>query len=420
MTIGRKMRKSLLYKVIVLIMCGCIGVTSCTVSTPAKQTAVVPDAIVTATIRSAATVTSSIDPTVIPTQPLQPTITAALLPTPTAVSAEIVSRTCTISPQRFNFRQSLNMNELSYLRFENENSLIFEGRTNRPEPIVTPVTPDPTPEIRPDPFASYRILITGGQLNLLDGKFTSRPLEVGSPLGNPCGEDCPMEVISQSPNGKWQVIQVSDWVREKEGYWLVSENEMVHLVPYVTGAELRWSDDSSLLWLVTSYPNDIGGYTLLIQLGDSVSIKESERGSWLDPLFYFYAFSPLDRMLILMPSYEHGFSRTEELFQIDLAEYPVQATKVRDVPGIVAVSWNVPTQSFLIQIVKEEMVEFQDLSGNTLVTIPFSTLESVIPALADENGSLLTGLGRNYTLSESGKRLALVHSPGEIWVFYCE
>jgi hypothetical protein len=155
-------------------------------------------------------------------------------------------------------------------------------------------------------------------------------------------------------------------------------------------------------------------------LGDPVSIKKSEQGGWLDPLLYYYAFSPLDKTLVLMPSYEHGFSRTEELFQIDLTEYPVQATKVRDIPGIVAVNWNVPTQNFLIEIVKEKSVEFQDLWGNSLITIPFSTLEPIIPTLADESSSLSTGLSRNYTLSKSGQRLALVYGSGEIWVFSCE
>ncbi|MEZ4644873.1 MAG: hypothetical protein R3E31_19445, partial [Chloroflexota bacterium] len=283
-----------------------------------------------------------------------------------------------------------------------------------------PATPEPTPEIRPDPFASYRILVTGGQLNLLDGKFSSRSLDVGPSLSNPCGEDCPMEVISQSPNGKWQVIQVSDWVREKEGYWLVSEGSMERLVPYVTGAELHWSDDNSLLWLITSYPNDRGEYSLLVQLDYPVSIQESEQGNWLDPLLYFYAFSPLDKTLILMPSYEHGLSRTEELFQIDLTEHPIRVTKIRDVPGIVAISWNMSTQSFLVEVVKDDRVEFQDLAGNILLIIPFSTLEPVIPALADEDGSLLTGLSRSFTLSESGKQLALIHGPEQIWVFTCE
>ncbi len=411
------MRRFLYLKIISLMICGCIGMVSCTTSEPVKQTAMVTEqAPVTVMAPSATPLAAS-------TRHLLPTMTAtAALSSTTIISTntEYRPKTCTTPPQRFNFSQGLGMQELSNLEFEDEYSLVFEGWTNRPDPLVTPVTPEPTPEIRPDPFASHRILVTSGQLNLLNGTFSSRPLAVGHPLSNPCGEDCPMEVISQSPDSKWQVIQVSDWVSETEGYWLVNEDKMERLVPYITGTTFRWADDSSLLWLITPYPNDRGGYTSLVQLGDSVSVKQSERGGWLDPLLYFHAFSPFDKTLVLMPSFEHGHSRTEELFQTNLIEYPMQITKARDIPGIVAVSWNTPSQNFLIEVVKEKSVEFQDLLGNTLVTIPFSTLEPIIPTLKDDSSSLSTGLSHNYALSESGQRMALVHSSGEIWVFSCE
>ncbi len=410
------MKKSLPI-LIILIICGCIGFTGCTVSS-AEEMIVTQDYIVATKIQSTATSTSL---TLTLPSARQSTPVATLSPAPTTTnSTDIIPKTCTVPPKRYNARQELNINKISFLEFDNENLLTFEGWTQRPEPIVTPITPEPTPDMFPGPNNSARILLVGGQLHLEDGEFDSFPLEVAPPLGNPCGEACPMEVVSQSPDGQWQLIQVSDWLSEKEGFWLVGKEEMLRLIPYVTNSKWRWSSDSSLLWIVTSHPNDIGGYTQLVQLDPSVSIKETERGSLLDPFLYFLAFSPLDKTIVSIPSYEQGLSRSEELYQVNATESITQGKKIRDVPGIIRASWNMPTQSFLVEVVKERRVEYQDLFGNPIVTIPFNTLEAVIPSLADENRTLDYGLSNNFTLSKSGRYLAIIHTPGEIWVFNCE
>jgi hypothetical protein len=99
----------------------------------------------------------------------------------------------------------------------------------------------------------------------------------------------------------------------------------------------------------------------------------------------------------------------------------MEATEgVQTISGIAAVIWNEATESFLLQVVNESDIEIRDLQENTVITIPYTTLESVIPALSGEQNTLSRGLSRLYALSHSGRYLAVIHSPREIWLFDCE
>ena len=392
------MRNSLPYTIAFLLASVCIGIFGCTV-------------------QSTDTSTSSEVATSVPTQPVKPITNATSSPN----GSDIDSKTCLTSPLRFNFRQELGINNIAYLKFENEDLLTFQGWTQRPEPNVTPITPEPTPDVRPEPNTSSRILFVSGQLSILDEKFSSLLLDVSSPLGNPCGEECPLEVISQSPNNEWQLIQVSDWLRNKNGVWLVSKEEMVRLVPFVSDPWWRWSNDNSLLWFTSNNPNDLGGITLLVHLNKPVTIDIAENGGLLDTFFYFPAFSPLNKNVQSVQSFEQGANRTEELFTIDISTSLTQASESRLVPGIVSVDWNDTTQSFLVQVVTGNGVEIQDITGDVLITIPLDTLKTAIPSLA-EGRVELTGISNpgNYGLSSSGSRLVVVRNNEEFWLFDCE
>jgi hypothetical protein len=347
--------------------------------------------------------------------------------TPTSTSVFPLSnnahspRVCISPPQQFNIREVLDMSILD-LRFENEDLVTFEGWTEGPNPIVTPVTPESTPDMFPGPYIYTRRLLSGGQISLSDGQIRPRPLDTEPLLNNPCGEDCPLEILSQSPNREWQLVQVHDWLVEISGIWLVGRTEMVRLVPYITHLQWQWAIDSSLLWIVYSDP-ELGGYTLVVELGSPVITRGTgsiagELPPVLNPWYYIVAFSPIDKVAISTTSFEFTELDSDELFTIKLTDPLTLTSSTSVIPGIVTVNWNDATQSFLLEIVKESGVEIQDLSGNTLLVIPRNTLK-LFHSVPDE-GPLepYFRIGNGYALSPSGEKFIIVQGPN-LLLFEC-
>jgi hypothetical protein len=258
-------------------------------------------------------------------------------------------RVCASRPQQFNVREALDMSIIQ-IRFENENLLTFEGWTQGPEPVVTPITPEPTPDMLPGPYIHTRRVLVGGQLSLPEGQFSLRSLDMELVLNNPCGEDCPLEIISQSPNQEWQLVQVHDWLERISGIWLVSKNDMVRIIPYITHLEWQWAIDNSLLWIVYSDPH-LGGYTLVAQLGNPVTIRMTgpvieDLPPLLNPWYYNVAFSPIDKVAISTTSFEFPQLDTDELFTINLTDAFTLTGLPEVIPGVVTVRWNEATQNF--------------------------------------------------------------------------
>lgn len=356
----------------------------------------------------------------------QPSDNIAMI-TPTSVPVPIEDgkyfpRVCAAPPQEFDIREALNMSILR-LRFENEKLLTFEGWTEGSEPIVTPLTPEPTPNMFPGSYIYTRRQIVGGQLSLPEEQFSQRPLNVASLLNNPCGETCPLEIIGQSPNQEWQLVQVHDWLVEKSGIWLVSKKEMIRLIPYITHLQWQWATDSSLLWIVYNDP-ELGGYTLVAQLDNPIVIRGTgpiteDLPHLLDPWYFIVAFSPVDKMAISTTSFEFPRLDSDELFTINLTDTFTVTDSSRIIPGIVTTNWNEGTQSFLLEVVTKSGVEIQDMFENTLITIPRSILE-MFHSLPNE-GTLKPSfrIGDNYALSPSGVKFAVVQG-FRLLLFECE
>lgn len=149
----------------------------------------------------------------------------------------------------FDYRQEFGIGGLFNLQFEGDDSLTFNWWSDGPEPEVTPTTPNPTPDMMPGPYVASRLLLENGELDLQDGQFRLYPLDVGTIFNNPCKEECPADVISQSPDRKWQLVRVADWILAEQGIWLTSEDEAIRLDPYGYNPEWKWANDSSLFWL---------------------------------------------------------------------------------------------------------------------------------------------------------------------------
>lgn len=399
------------------------------VATPAAAAATT--AATPAAVAAAATATTV--PTVAPAR-ATPSPTAPA-PTPLATASDAPShsevtpspetaniKACLQLPQRYSIGQDLGILWLAALRFESEDLVTFEGWLPRPEPVPTSVVPTVVAGEGPPPNGSSRILLTGGQVDLLAGQLSLRAFDVGQPITRPCGAPCPLEVIGQSPDGKWQLLQVSDWLSDYMGLWLVSETAMTHVVAYVpAGLRWQWADDSSLLWLTYSDP-EIGAYTVVAWLDDEPRIQRVKSGGVLNAYFYFLAYSPVDNTVRSVPSYEWDGGSVDEIYTVSLAAGLEDATATESVPGIVSVSWNEATDRFITQVVTPGGIVFRELTGATVWHIPNETLAMVFPSFTNALDSLPHGisLAGDWAVSDSGNRLALAHNPREIWIFDCE
>lgn len=355
------------------------------------------------------------------------TIVSTEISTESAVNPITTQRVCSTLPQRFDFRAELGIYQILDLRFENEDVLTFEGWSDRQDASLAPQTPEPTPDMMPGPYPSARVLLVAGQLNIPDGIVEPRTIAFAPLLNNPCGEACPLEIISQSPDERWQLVQVNDWLREKMGIWLVGEKDMVKLTPYVPfGLDWQWADDSSMLWLEYSDP-DRGGYTLVVYPENPITVNETIYGSPLDPTFYFPDFSPTEKVVLSTANpFELGVD-TDELFTINLTNSLTQTASTQVIPGLISADWNDATQSYLLQIVNRndaeiQSVEIQNQDGQVLVTIPQNILYSIETGLSlgeKPVPSYRFSLPGQYALSSSGRYVAKVKNSSEIWLFDC-
>ena len=342
-------------------------------------------------------------------------------PLPTLIIEETAAMICQEPPRLFNLLDKLGIQWINNLRFKSEELLTFEGWTERPEPSVLPRTPEPTPESFPIPNSSSRILLTGGQLDLLSGEMSARSLDVDAPLANPCGESCPLEVLGQSPSGEWQLVQVNDWLRSRMGLWLVSAETAIRIVPYVPAyPEWQWAEDSSLLWLVYNY-DEVGGETMIIRLGNPPTIHVANPGGLLDPVVYWGSLYPVDNTALAVPAPGIGHEDMEKIFKIALDSDLERATGVWSIPGIKSVAWNEATQSIIAQVISESGVAFQELPGGFSLTIPNEALSSFFPTFTSAESDLPTGFSAagDWAVSPSGGKLALLRGPSTLWVFDC-
>jgi hypothetical protein len=335
-------------------------------------------------------------------------------------------RTCSITPTRFDTRTVTDIYSLfSHIGFLDDQTIVFSGWAQRPLPtpeaVITPTTP--TNISSGDAIISNWITFKGAQLKLPDGDITLQTPDFASLLRDPCQSECLIDVISQSPDKKWQLIQVSTGDHSNLGFWVVSQDEMVQLVNFVpTFSTWEWAADSSMLWFVHSL-YEYGLQALVIQLDTTPpTLLTDERGE--NPLFdatrYVSAFNPINKTVLLTASEEATFD-TDELLTFDLSESYTQTNSIRVVTGIKGVVWNHATQNYLLVIVREDDLAITNLDGQILVKVPIETFETIFPSLSNPNLTLDLFLPNNgYALSPSGQYLAIGYGQATgIDIFEC-
>lgn len=348
----------------------------------------------------------------------RPSETPSLLPALTI--EKTVDMQCQGPPQKFDLTQIPDLSSVNGLSFESEELITFEGWVNRLDPSIFPQTPEPTPDSFPIPNSSSRYMLIGGQIDLSVGTVSLRPLDVDPPLFNPCDEECPLEVLSQSPDNQWQLVQVNDWLQAKMGLWLVSTESAIRLVPYVPfNPRWQWAEDSSMLWIL--YYHEGGGETLVYRLGDPPDANEVMVGNLLDPLRYWAGYSPIDKAAYAVPAPSMGDELTIPLYIIDLEEGAEVPSETWSVKGVESFAWNEATKSMTAQIVSDAGIQFQELPGGMSLTIPNETLAEIFPSITRAIDDLPTGISASgdWAFSPSGEKLALLNNPRVLLVFNC-
>jgi hypothetical protein len=270
---------------------------------------------------------------------------------------------------------------------------------------------------------SARLIFKAGTVDLESGEVASRTLGFLAPFSNPCSDTCPQEVIGQSPNGGWQLIQVSDWRETEVGIWLVEQSGFTtRLVNYVPSfSTWQWAEDGSRLWFVHNVL-EYGGKALVVNL-ESTPVTQtviSEADDRFDPAYYSLAFSPFERTILSTPL-EPILTNSNDLYKLGL-EPESAIVSMTIVPDIQAVSWNEASKQYLLTIMRGNELDMLDESGEKLLQVPASVFEAMFSSLSDGNISLNELFGSaSYAVSSTGQRLALyTNSRGYIRVFTCQ
>lgn len=346
-------------------------------------------------------------------------------PTNTPTTETDLVFVCPNPPQQFNIQEHLDIIDIRQLSFINDETIIFDGWATRPKPEETDEA-DSTQSV--DLFApnkSARVWHKAGQLNLTTGAVVSRTLDFTPLINQPCDEKCVLDILSQSPNNEWQLVQISDGQNNQDGVWLVDQEEKIQLLPYVPrSSNWQWSTDSSLLWYVHDL-EEVGTGAIIVLLNDLeaiVNVGSYGTDNPLNPTSYLTAFSPTNKTILSTVSWAGIESTPDVIYLSDLTQNPVKTVATRAVPGVRTVVWDETTQMYLLVVIKEDGLEIQDVDGVVLTKVPLDVFETLFPALADNYIDLSAVLpDKGYTLSSSREYLAIGYGSIEgIMVFDCQ
>lgn len=333
----------------------------------------------------------------------------------TPATTVISKHQCSSLSKSLNTNTELGINAVSRIQFTDENTLRVEGWGTRAPAAAPTATRDP----QTDPHAgSHQVAFRQGQYDLANGTSTLLTPPAYSLLLDPCSGSCPAEVFSQSPDGQWQLVQVYDSSPPVEGIWLVSSTHKLRLLEFIPFSSIwQWMADSSLLWYQHSAP--IYGFeAIIVQLESApiVTHQATGRDNVLDPNFYHVAVSPSEMTALSTTNpYFFDVPDIDDLNTVDLAPVAPQRTSVEHVPGIAKVEWNEATQSYLLILHRDEVVEVREQGGLPAVQLALNLFDDYIAKEALPYALPF----RSHALSSSGRHLAVEYVAHQILVFDC-
>lgn len=340
--------------------------------------------------------------TAIPTMPvlLQPNVTTSPL-------------VCSQVKSYINIQQETNNESwrLMDFVFENENTLTFLMWSDRPDPGPTP-TPrtGPPAELR----RSHRILLKGLTWDFNSSHLVENPVTGQSAIQNPCGLACLLEVVGVAPDNSWQLLQLTDVPTDYQGFWLVNQDTVANLIPYVpSSTQWRWSNDSRMLWLIYTLHDMSGESYAFESMVVDLSAPASPQivfQSWnpdqivpnlLSPVEYNLVFSRADKTVL---SYESiSFSEPNppnnqlEVYRIDTSQNPPQLLDTYKARYPFLIDWSDTLQDFVVLELSVTGAVIYALNHEVVYEIPMEVIKQM-PQLVGMDGHIRTDFSTEVDL----------------------
>lgn len=384
-------------------------------------------------------------PTPIPSATATPTATpttpALLQPNMTTVPIM-----CSQVKSYINIQQESNSESwrLMDFVFEREDMLTFLMWSYRPYsgPTPTPLTGSPTELSR-----SQRVLLKGQTWDFNSENLVRSPVTDQIAIQSPCDQDCPLEVIGVAPNNSWQLLQITDAPTDYQGFWLINNETVKNLVPYVPFySQWQWSSDSRLLWLIYAL-HDISGESygfesMIVDLASPTSPQivfqswnqsESQVLNLLSPDEYELVFSPVEKTVL---SYESvTFSEPNppnnqlEVYRFDVSQNPPQLLDIYKARYPFLIDWSDTLQDFVVLELSATGAIIYALNHAVVYEIPMEVIKQM-PQLVGIDGQIRTDISTEVDmliLSTILKRVAISPELQQVvlmdqrraWAFSC-
>lgn len=392
-----------------------------------------PTKIATANIDSTLAATPTREPVVTATWTPPPTITTTptVVPTPTVSPTSLV--VCDQVPAYINVQEAMNNRAHRFMDyfFEDENKITFLIWSDRPNS-----------DTRSFPMHYDWMLLKGLTWDFKGDVFTERSITDQQPMQKPYREDYPIEVVGVSPNNEWQLLHVTEAPEAYQGFWLVNQETVIQIVPYVPSLiDWKWSDDSEMLWLFHTLHDISGdsyaGQSVRIDLTgtDAPQTVFNSRDSDMSPSLllpsesYRLVFSPAHKTVL---SYE-PIDIDEALLNhplpvsmFDVSQNPPQRIEAFEVTPPFFIDWNDTLQDFVIIELSETGGEIYTLDRSFVYEIPIEVIKQMPNFLgANDQGRTDANVAAylNVNLKGIGVSPDLHHvvliMRSEAWAFPC-
>lgn len=346
-----------------------------------------------------------------------PSPTATLASSPETALLHSDPLICQDAPQRFDLYTELGLYDIADVRFLDDDTLLVDGWIPRQLSTLSQDLNAPS------------LIFTQVQVDLLSGEILPDEPRVSGLSISPCTTtECKAQSITQSPDGRWQLV-IAGGNGDEIGTWLIGSKSVKRLVDFVPySLKWTWAGDSSLLWLTYSLP-EFGIDALTVQLEPDVVIAEqedfSEYAAPLNPTSHILAISPVDKKIVATVRSEYSDLDNDDYFSFDGATIPPQLISTGgSVIGLHTVVWDNTSERFLLVVLSEDGMEIRLMDGATILQVPMSMFAGYFPSgnqLLDDPEQL-EGLvpTDNYTISPNGQTLAIAHGAADgLVVFKC-
>ena len=328
--------------------------------------------------------------------------------------------------------------------FEKSDSITFLMWSRRPYPGPTPT---PSNVLPTEISQSRRILLKSQTWDFNTNRLAESSGVDQAARQIPCEQDCPLEVVALAPDNSWQLLQITDAPAESQGFWLVDDDTVAHVIPYVPfDPQWRWSEDSRRLWLVYTLHDRIGesygAESLIVDLTASEAPKiifqswnssQKEVANLLSPEEYKLVFSPLEKSVLSYKSISLSESSPPDnqldVYRIDVSQDTPQILGVYKAHFPFLIDWSEALKDFVVLELNSSGAILYALNHEIVYEIPMAVIKQM-PQLVGVDNQIRTDFASEvdmrtlYTILE---RVAIapdlqhivLMDGGRAWAFSC-